>query len=593
MKRILQHLRRLTLVHNAGVSDGELVERFARQDEAAFEALLRRHGAMVLGVCRRVLGNHHDAEDAFQATFLVLVRKAHAVTPKESVASWLYGVAYRTALKAKDRAAKSRARERIAGASEMNEAPSEVAGELQAVLDQELGRLSEKYRSAFVLCSLEGKTHHEAARQLGCPEGTLSVRLMRAKQLLAKRLSGRGFGPATALLPLLAATDTASASVPPALAAATTKAALAMASGQAMAGLVSAEAALLMQGVLQAMLVTRLKIALIIVLIAGIVGLGVRPVVALLRAGGAGANAAATDPPAQAKEERAVDQQSDWDRIQGTWQVTKLESGGKLAPDDVVKKAQFIFQGKELTILPERSETAAFTLYPDRTPKAIDLVALDGPVKGKTRLGIYRFEGDALILCLGKERPTEFSGAGQAGLMHFKREAEGKKALVDWGSTNQGLRMSVSATGRGKVGNPELQVAFENVGEQDVSLNLGIMLANGKPLNGGRALFPTNIRVNLTDAQGNTRELHSPMPGVAGRVDDFVAPLRVGSVYTLRLPLSQFWSPKTGEFALDLKPGNYHVWAQFEGVGSRVDSSKFIGNFWEGKLRSNTLTLEQ
>src|SRR5436189_4265032 len=113
-ERIIEHLRRLTL-HDAGIGDGRLLERFTlHKDEAAFEAVVRRHGPMVLGVCRRILGNHHDAEDAFQATFLVLVRKSGSVMPKETVGNWLYGVAYRTALKAKTQKAKRHAHEQRA-----------------------------------------------------------------------------------------------------------------------------------------------------------------------------------------------------------------------------------------------------------------------------------------------------------------------------------------------------------------------------------------------------------------------------------------------------------------------------------------------
>jgi hypothetical protein len=159
-----------------------------------------------------------------------------------------------------------------------------------------------------------------------------------------------------------------------------------------------------------------------------------------------------------------------------------------------------------------------------------------------------------------------------------------------WGLTTQGLQMSISATVKER-GNPEFQVAIRNVGEQDVTLNLGMMLANGKPLKGGKSLFPTNIRLNLTDPKGKRRELHFSEPGIAGRVDDYVVPLRVGSVYTLKLPLSQFWSPNTKEFTLELKPGKHQVLAQFEGSGAKHGSSKFIMNFWKGKLQSNTLTL--
>src|SRR6516225_6874494 len=140
------------------VTDERLLESFVtRRDEAAFEALARRYGPMVLGVCRRVLGNPHDAEDAFQATFLVLVCKAASVRRREPVGSWLYGVAYRTALEAKGRLARRRVRERqVRDMPQPTAEPEEELRELLPVLDRELSRLPEYYRAAVVLCDLEG-----------------------------------------------------------------------------------------------------------------------------------------------------------------------------------------------------------------------------------------------------------------------------------------------------------------------------------------------------------------------------------------------------------------------------------------------------
>jgi hypothetical protein len=119
-----------------------------------------------------------------------------------------------------------------------------------------------------------------------------------------------------------------------------------------------------------------------------------------------------------------------------------------------------------------------------------------------------------------------------------------------------------------------------------------MMLANGKPLNGGKSLFPTNLRLRLTDTKGKSREIHLKEPPVAGRVDDYVVPLRVGCLYTLKLPLSQFWSPSTKETALELKPGKYQVSAHFDGGGAKHKSGTWIMNFWEGKLQSNTLKVK-
>src|SRR6516164_94852 len=167
---VLRHIQKLvTPQRGEKPTDTELLQRFTgRHEEAAFAALVERHGPMVLGVCRRVLQDAHDAEDAFQATFLVLVRKAASVRPREKVGNWLYGVAYRTAREARALAARRRGRERQVTDMPEPEAPAEDGwAELRPLLDQELSRLPDKYRTPIVLCELEGKTHKEAARQLG------------------------------------------------------------------------------------------------------------------------------------------------------------------------------------------------------------------------------------------------------------------------------------------------------------------------------------------------------------------------------------------------------------------------------------------
>src|SRR5262249_8620240 len=175
----LQPLRRaVRLRDGAGLTDGQLLEDYlSRRDEAALAVLVRRHGPMVWGVCRRVLYHYHDAEDAFQATFLVLLRKAASLASRELLANWLYGVAYHTALKARATAAKRGARERqVTDMPEPDVAPPDPWHDLQPLLDQALSRLPDKYRVPIVLCDLEGKTRKEAARQLGVPEGTVAGR---------------------------------------------------------------------------------------------------------------------------------------------------------------------------------------------------------------------------------------------------------------------------------------------------------------------------------------------------------------------------------------------------------------------------------
>src|SRR5262249_11352360 len=195
MSEVIRHLRSAVLLRDgAGLTDGQLLEGFlSHRDEAALAALVLRPAPMVWGVCRRVLRNEADAEDAFQATFLFLVRKAASIASRELLSNWLYGVAYRTALKARATAARRGARERqVPEMPEPEVAPRGLPHDLQSLLDQELSRLPDKYRVAIVLCDLEGKTRPEAARELGCPEGTVAGRLARARGMLAKRLARHG-----------------------------------------------------------------------------------------------------------------------------------------------------------------------------------------------------------------------------------------------------------------------------------------------------------------------------------------------------------------------------------------------------------------
>src|SRR5438128_1657187 len=173
---VLGHLRRAVLRLDA-LTDAQLLALFIGQrDEAAFEVLVRRHGPMVLGVCRRVLGNEADAEDAFQATFLVLVRRAGSLTQRALVSNWLYGVAQRTALKAKSMNSIRRAKENEAAKSARADARA-PAGAVEGLLDEALARLPDKYRLPIVLCELEGKSLKEAAEAIGCPQGTVATRL--------------------------------------------------------------------------------------------------------------------------------------------------------------------------------------------------------------------------------------------------------------------------------------------------------------------------------------------------------------------------------------------------------------------------------
>jgi RNA polymerase sigma factor (sigma-70 family) len=271
---IVGHLRTTALLAGGdGVTDGRLLECFLSQhDEAAFAALVRRHGPMVLAVCRRVLGNWHDAEDAFQATFLVLVRKAAGIGRRELLGHWLYGVAYRTAKKAHTARARRRTLESQVPVKTRPQAAEDSTREFLPLLDQEVHALPEKYRVPVVLCDLEAKTRKEAARLVGCPEGTLSTRLMRGRTLLARRLTRRGVVLSAASLATLVP-PTAAAAVAPLLITATTRAAAMMATGAVGTG-VSTTVSALTEGVLKAMWLTKLKVLAAVLLVGGCVGGG-------------------------------------------------------------------------------------------------------------------------------------------------------------------------------------------------------------------------------------------------------------------------------------------------------------------------------
>lgn len=281
LRQVIQTLRRATLPPDgAGLTDGQLLESYVRsRGEAAFAALVQRHGPMVWGVCRRVIGGgaqHHDAEDAFQATFLVLVRKAASIVQREKVANWLYGVAHQVALKVRATTAKRRGREKqVTVMPEPAFEPQELWHDLQPLLDRELSRLPDKYRAVIVLCDLEGKTRKEAARHLSLPEGTVASRLATARTMLAKRLRRSTVAVSGGALAAMLAQNGASASVPSSVASSTIQAAVLFAAQPTAAtGLVSAKAVALAEGVLKTMLLTKLKIATAVLVMVAVVGLG-------------------------------------------------------------------------------------------------------------------------------------------------------------------------------------------------------------------------------------------------------------------------------------------------------------------------------
>jgi RNA polymerase sigma factor (sigma-70 family) len=386
--RITEVVRRLRQAvqrrDGAGATDGQLLEAFVGQrDGAALGVLVRRHGPMVWAVCRRVLDNHHDAEDAFQATFLVLVRKAASVLPREQVANWLYGVAYQTARKARATTARRRARERpMMDLPEPEAVVQAVTHELRPILDQELSRLPDKYRAALVLCDLQGTTRREAARQLGVPEGTLSGRLTRGRALLAKRLVRRGLGVASVAATL--SERCASAGVPAALVSSTIRASTLLATGQAAsAGAIPAQVTALMKGVLRTMFLKRIKsVALLLAVLLTVAGIGLLaqaamttgPAVASVsdqsKAQEGGSTKPAT-PPALALKEVTLDAV---DSAAGTVNVTV---GKAVVPDEI----ELLLDKGDGTVVKVKAKIQGLVVS-KKLPRLLDLpVAKDATIK--------------------------------------------------------------------------------------------------------------------------------------------------------------------------------------------------------------------
>jgi RNA polymerase sigma factor (sigma-70 family) len=275
MSNVLQILRRAVENQQAReLPDQDLLQRFVvRHDEAAFLALLRRHGPMVLSVCRALLPNEADAEDAFQAAFLIFVRKAGSIRKTPSLGSWLRGVAYRTARRAQTEFARRHKHEQLVGRREASSPDEMTWPEVQQVLHEELSGLSERYRAPLTLHYLQAKTLDESAAQLGLAKSTLKARLERGRAILRARLVRRGLGPAGVLL--AAAWPTAAEAVLPAvLLGSTTAAALTLAAGQRTSAAVSAPVAALTEGVLKAMRITRLKMITAVVTVLALAGLG-------------------------------------------------------------------------------------------------------------------------------------------------------------------------------------------------------------------------------------------------------------------------------------------------------------------------------
>jgi RNA polymerase sigma factor (sigma-70 family) len=295
---VVRHIHQLADRDGGAPTDAHLLQRYLEwHDEAAFGAIVRRHGRMVLRVCRGVLHSHHDAEDAFQATFLVLARSAASIRAGSSLSSWLYGVAYRVARNARRASDRRQAHEREARPVAHTRTDLDPAlRELQQILAEEVSRLPQTYRAAFVLCCLEGKSKAEAAAQLGWKEGTVSGRLARARERIRQRLTRRGLSLAAVLCAGALSADDALA-VPPPLVRTTINAALGTAATGAAAGAIPARVADLAEGVTKAMFVNRVRVVTVLALAVGVVAAGAGVLICRSAAAGAAREAA---PPAAA-----------------------------------------------------------------------------------------------------------------------------------------------------------------------------------------------------------------------------------------------------------------------------------------------------
>ena len=409
--------------------DGELLRRFVGgKDTTAFELLVRRHSDLVWAVCRAVLPRDvHAAEDAFQATFLALARKAGAIR-EASAAGWLFRVARNAAGRVRARAARHAAVPLTADTPGRDE--SADAREVGPVVAEEVDRLAAKFRDPVVLCVLQGHTHAEAARVLGWAVGTVASRLSRAKDRLRARLTRRGVAPAAALLSLR--TTSAPATV--------VHTAIRYTATPAVAppALLS-----LTEGVLSAMHATKANLlatlAAVALVATGTIALALNDRTPTAKPSGLAAAQQKAEKDAKELEakELAV---KELKAFQGNWRLVKWgweEPDAKLAA--FLAKKTIIVEGDVMTIrhnnLSGNIDRHKLTLYPDRSPKEIDLVELRGvrSIKGRTRPGIYKFDGDTLTLCTVEEDsmdlPKDFNAGERSGatLWAFERVKDEKK----------------------------------------------------------------------------------------------------------------------------------------------------------------------
>jgi RNA polymerase sigma factor (sigma-70 family) len=373
LTHVVGHLRR-SVQADAGLTDGQLLDAYiSRRDEAAFECLVWRHGPAVLGVCRRVLTNEADAEDAFQATFLVLIRKAHTVRPRQSVGAWLYGVACNVARKARADADRRRAKEWL---SAQFPKPESADADLRPAIDLEVNRLPEKYRVPIVLCELEEQPIAEAAKQLGWPQGTVASRLARGREILGRRLARHGL----CLSGLAAATLTAES------------VAAVMSAGRSNGG----PSGRLAESVVQGMMMAKAKtvfVAIICTVLVLVGGIAFRM-----------ATGERTDPQKPAEPPKVEPVKADPPKpksnpLLGRWKLLKQVYNGEAMEPPGVRRMVVTDGTMRIFGIGVSAPIYVWKANPDASPATLDLSeAIVGARAPRQANAIYKLEGDTLTI---------------------------------------------------------------------------------------------------------------------------------------------------------------------------------------------------
>jgi RNA polymerase sigma factor (sigma-70 family) len=452
--QFLRHFRFEAGSAGENTPDHLLLERFVMtSDQSAFAALMARHGAMVLGVCRRILHDEHQAEDVLQATFLSLARNARSIRNRSSVGSWLHRVALRLGHKARARIVQAnqaalanqveQSAKHAVPSSRIQSSSQEAEAswrEVRQILDEELERLPEHYRLPLILCYLEGQSRDEAAAQLGWTPGRLKGRLERGREQLRLRLIRRELTLSSAGTALLADAALSAAPVPSALVAATMDSALRLAAGASPADCgASATVHQLIEGGLTTMGSKKIALVFALTLITGAVGLGAGLLAQRIdepaapdvkRSSPAQPAASATDGESKAKDRAKTDQE----KIQGAWQFVSSEYNGKRSAADGTQS--WIFKDDTVTIvLAMSSVVSKFSLDPAKEPKWLTLINNNG-VQDVELPFIYKLEADVLTVCFDldgkgvKQRPREFTGNAGLMLRVFHRAAQARTVSV-------------------------------------------------------------------------------------------------------------------------------------------------------------------